>query len=78
MQEVDFLRYIVENLVSNKEAIIIERVEDSLGVLLTLKVAKEDMWIIIWKSGNNINSLRIVLRTLWAKIWKKVNLKVLD
>lgn len=78
MQEVDFLRYIVESLVFNKEAIIIERVEDSLGVLLTLKVAKEDMWIIIWKSGNNINSLRIVLRTLWAKIWKKVNLKVLD
>jgi predicted RNA-binding protein YlqC (UPF0109 family) len=43
MKEVEFLQFLVENLVSNKEDIKIDRVEDELGVLLTLKVNKEDM-----------------------------------
>ena len=77
-KEVEYLQFILEWLVSNKELIRIERIEDELGVLLTLSVAKEDMWIIIWKWWNTINSLRLILRLLWVKIWKKINLKVLD
>ena len=49
MQEVEFLQFIVENLVDNKEDIKIERKEDELGVLLTLQVNKEDMGVIIGK-----------------------------
>jgi predicted RNA-binding protein YlqC (UPF0109 family) len=45
---------------------------------LTLSVHKEDMWIIIWKGGNTINSIRSVLRLLGMKINKRINLKVLD
>lgn len=78
MKDVDFLKFIVENLVDNKEDIEITREEDELGVLLTLKVNKEDMWMIIWKGGNNINSIRSLLRLFWMKIDKRVNLKVLD
>jgi len=77
-KEVDYLRFILEWLISNKDSIKIERIEDELGVLLTLTVAKEDMWIIIGKWWNTINSLRSILRLLWVKIWKKINLKVLD
>jgi predicted RNA-binding protein YlqC (UPF0109 family) len=43
MKEVEFLQFIVENLVNNKDDISIERTEDELGVLLTLKVNTEDM-----------------------------------
>ncbi len=78
MKEVDFLQFLVENLVSNKEDINIERIEDELWVLLTLKVNKEDMWIIIWKWWNTINSIRTLLRLFWMKIDKRLNLKVLD
>jgi len=78
MKEVEFLQYIVENLVTNVEEIKIDHTEDELGVLLTLSVHKEDMWIIIWKGGNTINSIRSVLRLLWMKINKRINLKVLD
>jgi predicted RNA-binding protein YlqC (UPF0109 family) len=45
---------------------------------LTLKVSSDDMWIIIWKSWNTINSIRTILRTIWIKEWKRINLKVLD
>ena len=78
MQEVEFLQFIVENLVDNKEDIKIERKEDELGVLLTLQVNKEDMGVIIGKGWNTINALRVVLRLLGAKMDKKINLKVID
>ncbi len=78
MKEVEFLQFIVENLVANKWDISIERTEDELWVLLTLKVNKEDMWVIIWKNGNIVTSIRSLLKILGNKIWKRVNLKVLD
>lgn len=78
INEVEFLQYIVESVVTNKEDIVIERVEDELGILLTLKVNTDDMWLIIWKKWNTINSLRTLLKILWLKLDKKINLKVLD
>jgi len=78
MKEVEFLQFLIENLVSNKEDIKIERVEDELWVLLTLKVNKDDMWVIIWKGWNTINSIRTLLRLFWMKMDKRLNLKVLD
>lgn len=78
MKELEFLQFIIENLVDNKGDIILDRVEDELGILLTLKVNKEDMWVIIWKWWNTINSIRSLLRLFWMKINKRINLKVLD
>lgn len=78
MNEVKFLHYIIENIVDNSDAINIEKTEDELGILLTLSVDKNDMWSIIWKWWNNINSIRSILRLYWVKINKRVNLKVLD
>ncbi len=78
MNEVTFLHFIIENIVSNKSAIKIEKTEDELWTLLTLSVDKEDMWSIIWKAWNNINSIRSLLRLYWVKTNKRINLKVLD
>ena len=78
MNEIEFLQFIVENLVEKKDEIVIEKIEDELWILLTLKVNKEDMWIIIWKWGNTINSIRTLLRLFWMKMEKRLNLKVLD
>lgn len=78
MKEVEFLKFVVENLVKYKEDIKIERTEDELWVLLTLKVNKDDMWVVIWKSGNIVNSIRSLLKIVGNKIGKRVNLKVLD
>ena len=78
MKEVEFLQFILEWLVENKEDIDIVRTEDELGVLLTVKVNKDDMWLVIWKWWNTVNSLRSLLKVLGLKIWKRVNLKILD
>lgn len=76
--EVAFLQYIIENVVSQPEQLRIERTQDELWILLTLSVAKEDMWTVIWKWGNTINAIRSILRLFGMKHGKKVNLKVLD
>ena len=78
MKEVEFLQFLMENLVDNKDDIKIERTEDELGILLTLSVNKDDMWLIIGKSGNMINAIRSILRLYGLKVSKRINLKVLD
>ncbi len=78
MEEVQFLQFIVENLVENKNDIVIEKTEDELWVLLTLKVNKNDMWVVIWKNWNIVISIRSLLKIVGNKLGKRVNLKVLD
>jgi len=78
MQEVDFLRYLVENIVTKIEDIKIEKKDDELWTLLTLEVNKEDMWIIIGKKWSTVNALRSILRLQWMKAGKKITLKVLE
>jgi len=73
-----FLKFLIENLVKFPEDINITREEDELGILLTLKVNPEDMGLIIWKSGNTVNSIRSILKVLWSKENKRINLRVLD
>ena len=77
-KEVEFLKFIIVNLVENKDDLKIERTEDELGILLTLSVNKSDMGIVIWKGWNTINSIRSILRLYWMKNDKRINLKVLD
>jgi predicted RNA-binding protein YlqC (UPF0109 family) len=48
-KEIVFLQYIVENIVSSPDDISIDRQEDELGILLTLRVHKDDMGVIIGK-----------------------------
>lgn len=78
MKDIEFLEFMIKNLVSSPGEVKIQREEDELWILLTLSVAKDDMWIIIGKGGNTINSIRSILRIYGLKINQRVNLKVLD
>lgn len=78
MQEVEFLQFLVENIVEKPWDIKIVKRDDELGTLLTLEVNKDDMWIIIWKKWSTVNALRSILRLQWMKAWKKITLKVLE
>jgi len=78
MKEVEFLKYIVEGIVTHPEDIQIEKKDDELGTLLTLQVNKEDMGIVIGKKGATIQSLRSIMRILGTKLDKKINLKVVE
>ncbi len=78
MQEVEFLKFLVENIVENPDDIHIEKQDDEMWTLLMLRVHPDDMGIIIGKKGSTVNALRSVLRLQGMKHDKKVTLKVLE
>ncbi len=53
-----FIEYILKNIVSKPESVIVEESEDQGETLYSLTVAPEDMGIVIGKEGRNINAIR--------------------
>lgn len=74
----DFIEFIVKSIVDNPEEVDIERNVDELGVLITLKVNKEDMGKIIGKDGKTAKAMRVLLRLIGSKNEERVNLKILE
>jgi hypothetical protein len=71
-----FLEYVVKALVDNPNDVEIKRSVDEMGVLLTLKVHKDDMGKIIGRSGATAKAIRTVLRVVGMKNEARVNLKI--
>jgi len=78
MQEVDFLRFLIENIVEHTDDIKIEKKDDELWTLLTLQVHNDDMGVVIGKKWVTVNALRSILRLQWMKLGRKITLKVLE
>ena len=73
-----FIEYIVKSLVSNPDAVVVERRIDEKGVLLELTVDPEDLGRVIGKRGATAQSLRTLLRALGTKNDARYNLKIVD
>lgn len=73
-----FIEYVVQSLVSKPEAVVVERIIDEKGVLLTLTVDPEDLGRVIGKRGATAQSLRTLLRALGTKQEARFNLKIVD
>jgi predicted RNA-binding protein YlqC (UPF0109 family) len=58
----DLLDYLVRELVDDPDAVRVEQVDDDRGVLLTLRVAQEDMGKVIGRGGRTARALRIVMK----------------
>jgi len=71
-----FLELLIPFLVKNEDEIKIESRTDELGVLITLKVSKEDMGNIIGKQGATAQALRTLLRIVGMSEKSRVNLKI--
>lgn len=77
-QDRDFVEYIVKQIVENPDDVDVQRNVDEMGVLITLKVHKDDMGKVIGKSGQTAKSLRILLRVIGSKNNARVNLKIIE
>jgi uncharacterized protein len=73
-----FVEYIVKSLVSNPDAVSVERRIDEKGVLLELTVDPEDLGRVIGKRGATAQSIRNLLRALGTKNDARYNLKIVD
>ena len=74
----DFVLYVVQQIVSEPDKVVVEETVDDLGTLITLQVAKDDMGKIIGKSGQTAKSIRILLHVLGAKTNARINMKILE
>ena len=74
----DFIEYVVKQIVDHPDQVEVTRAIDEMGVLITLKVAKEDMGKIIGKNCQTAKSLRILLRVIGSKNNARVNLKIVE
>lgn len=73
-----FVEFIVKSLVSNPDAVVVQRRIDEKGVLLELTVDPEDLGRVIGKRGATAQSLRTLLRALGTKNDARYNLKIVD
>lgn len=62
-----FLKYLIPELVDNKEVVEIHKKEENGVVFFTISVAKEDMGKVIGKEGKVINSIRNLVKILAVK-----------
>jgi len=73
-----FIEYIVKSLVEHPDDVIVDRIVDEKGVLLTLTVNPEDLGRVIGRRGVTAQSLRTLLRALGTKNAARYNLKIVN
>lgn len=73
-----FVEYVVKSLVGKPDQVVVERIIDEKGVLLTLTVDPEDLGRVIGKRGATAQSIRTLLRALGTKNEARYNLKIVD
>lgn len=73
-----FVEYIVKTLVNNPDSVVVDRVIDEKGVLLSLTVDPEDVGRVIGKRGATAQSIRTLLRALGTKNDARYNLKIVN
>jgi uncharacterized protein len=72
----EFLEFIVESIVDVPEDVVVERIVDERGVLITLSVNPKDMGMIIGRQGSTAKAIRTLLRVVGARNNARVNLKI--
>ena len=72
----EIAEYLIKSIVSNPDAVSVDRIVDEQGVLLTANVAQEDLGYVIGRQGQTARSLRTLLKAIGAKSNARVNLKI--
>ena len=74
----EILELIITNLVSDKDYVSIEEIDDGKIITYKVKVSEDDMGRVIGKQGRVAKSIRTVMKSVSAKEGKKVNIDFLD
>ncbi|MEK9158210.1 MAG: KH domain-containing protein [Patescibacteria group bacterium] len=72
----DFVEYIIKAIVNNPDKVEVVRTVDELGVLLSVKVAREDMGLLIGRSGSTAKAVRTLARIVGMRNNARVNLRI--
>lgn len=72
----ELLSYVLKSLAQYPDQIVIEAFEDSMGILLMVTLAQDDMGIIIGRKGETSTAIRTLVRVEGYKDGgKKISVK---
>lgn len=74
----ELLQLIIENLVENKDAVLIEEIENDKIVTFQVKVAESDIGKVIGKEGRLAKSIRNIIKAIAAKENKRIVVEFVD
>lgn len=77
-KDLEFVEFVVKQIVDNPQDVKVERTVDEMGVLLTLNLNPSDMGYVIGRRGQNAQALRTLLRVVGARNNARVNLKIAE
>jgi len=72
----DFVEFVIKSIVNNPDAVVVTRTVDELGVLLSVKVHKDDMGLLIGRSGSTAKAVRTLARIVGMRNNARVNLRI--
>ncbi|MBX4189975.1 KH domain-containing protein [Candidatus Parcubacteria bacterium] len=72
----EFVEFIIKSIVNNPDAVGVTRTVDELGVLLSVKVSREDMGLLIGRSGSTAKAIRTLARIVGMRNNARVNLRI--
>jgi len=74
----DLIKYIVDKLVDNPEAVEVTEREEGDTIIVELRVAKEDLGKAIGKQGRTAKAMRSILSASAGKLEKRSRLEILE
>jgi predicted RNA-binding protein YlqC (UPF0109 family) len=74
----DLIKYIVDKLVDNPEAVDVTEREEGDTIIVELRVAKEDLGKVIGKQGRTAKAMRSILSASAGKLEKRSRLEILE
>lgn len=72
----EVLEKILTSLVNNPQEVKVQRIIDEMGVLLRVKLHPQDMGLVVGRKGENIKSIKNIIRAIGAKNHARVNIKI--
>jgi hypothetical protein len=72
----DLVQYIAENLVDDVDKVRVKEIRTGQGVVLELRVSRQDMGRVIGAEGRVANALRAVLHVPAMRQGKQVSLEI--
>lgn len=78
MKETEYLEAIVKGIVDHPEDVTIEKKQDEMGVLLTLKVNELDMGQLIGKKGETAQAIRKLINCFGRMHNARISLKIFN
>ena len=72
----ELLEYIIKNLVTNPDSVVVTQTQTEEKLLLKVKVEKSDMGRVIGKEGRIIRSIREIINAYAQKNHEKVSIDI--